>query len=360
MNSIARRRLATQHLVAPKLTRVAAVVRLLGAVQAQDYPYAKWAIAQRTRNLLDSDVEAAFTSGVILRTHVLRPTWHFVLPEDARWMLELTGPRVQRVMSYYSRQLGLDAAAYRRSHRALERALRDGQQLTREELRSVLKRAGVRVSTGQHLGRVLLEAETDRIVISGARRGKQFTYALFDDRVPAAPRRDRDESLHELTRRYFATRSPATVQDFAWWSGLTAGDAQRGIDAAGRALTRETLDGRVFWGTRGARASGRAARVAHLLPNYDEYFIGFKDRSAFAERLSGGGGGVVSKASVDALMGHVVVVDGQIVGGWGRPAGKDLAIKLNLLLELTSAERKLVDRAARRFSEFLGTPVRLR
>jgi hypothetical protein len=356
MNSIARRRLASQHLVAPKLTRAVDVVRLLGAVQAQDYPYAKWAIAQRTRKLLDSDVETAFSSGAILRTHVLRPTWHFVLPEDARWMLALTGPRIQRVMSYYSRQLGLDAAAYRKSHRALERALRDGQQLTRDELRVALKRAGVPVATGQHLGRVLIEAETDRLIISGARRGKQFTYALFDERVPSAPKRDRDEALQELARRYFATRSPATVQDFSWWSGLTMGEAQRGIDAAGRALIRETVDGRTLWAARGIRSSGRAARMAHLLPNYDEYFIGFKDRSAFAERL----GGVRKKNQLDALMGHVVVVDGQIVGGWGRPTGKNLGIALNLLLELTAAERALVERAARRFGEFLGTTVVLR
>jgi hypothetical protein len=358
MHSIARRRLASQQLVAPRLTRVPDVVRLLGAVQAQDFPYAKWAIAQRTKDLVDRDVEAAFTSGAILRTHVLRPTWHFLVPEDARWMLELTGPRVQRSMSYYGRQLGLDAAAYRKSYRALERALRDGQQLTREELRPILKRAGVPVSTGQHLGRVLIEAETSCAVISGARRGKQFTYALFDERVPATPRRDRDDALHELTRRYFATRSPATVHDFAWWSGLTIGDAQRGIDAAGRALTRETLDGRVYWASGGARETNRAIRIAHLLPNYDEYFIGFKDRSAFGERLSGTG--KLSGKQLDALSGHVLCVNGQIVGGWGRPSGKDRVITLNLLLKLTGAERQLVNRAAQRFGEFLGAPVRLR
>jgi len=334
------------------------VVRLLGAVQAQDYPYAKWAIAQRTKNLVDRDVEAAFASGAILRTHVLRPTWHFVLPEDARWMLALTGPRVQRTMGYYGRRLGLDAGVYRKSCRALERALRDGQQLTRAELRPILKRAGVPVSTGQHLGRVLIEAETSCVVISGARRGNQFTYALFDERVPPGKARDRDEALHELARRYFATRSPATVHDFAWWSGLTIGDAQRGIDAAGAALKHETLDGRAYWTARDGLSSGRAPRIAHLLPNYDEYFIGFKDRTAFSERLSGTR--ALSENQLDALFGHVVCVNGQIVGGWGRPSGRDRVITLKLLLKLTGAERKLVDRAAQRFGEFLGAPVRLR
>src|SRR5687768_7306151 len=130
MNSIARRRFATQHLIAPTLGGAVEVVRALGAVQAQDYLNAKWAIGQRTKASLDADIERAFAQGDILRTHLLRPTWHFVLPEDVRWMLELTGPRVQASMASYDRKLGLDAQTFRKSHAILERALRDGQQLT--------------------------------------------------------------------------------------------------------------------------------------------------------------------------------------------------------------------------------------
>ena len=353
MNSIARRRLASQHLVTPTLRSATDVVRALGAVQAQDYNGAKWAIAQRTKGLTDSDIDRAFARGDLLRTHVLRPTWHFVLPEDARWMLELTGPRVEAFMAYHSRWLGLDKRVFRKSHAALERALRDGGQLTRAELREALTRARIKVPTGQHMGGLLMQAELDRVVISGARRGKQFTYALFEERVPARPPRDRDEALEELTRRYFATRSPATVHDFAWWSGLAVRDVKRGIEIAGSKLTREIHDGREYHAVRRAPRAARAVRIAHFLPNYDEYFIGFKDRSAIAGRL----GGVVTRKQLNALMGHVLFVDGQIVGGWRRRPGAAVELTVQLLVKLTAPERVLVRNAARRFESFVEAPV---
>jgi winged helix DNA-binding protein len=353
MSDIAQRRLRNQHLVAPTLSDAAGVVRALGAVQAQDYAGAKWATAQRTKGLSDGDVERAMTSGAILRTHVLRPTWHFVLPEDARWMLELTAPRVRAAMAYYHRKWELDPKVFRKSHAVMERALRDGAHLTRAELADAVRHAGVNVSAGERIGHLLMVAELDRVIISGARRGKQFTYARFDERVPATPPRDRDEALHDLTRRYFATRGPATLHDFAWWSGLTLADAKRGVEAAGSFLNRQTHDGRAYWHAAAARTSARAARVAHLLPNYDEYFVGFKDRSAFAERVRH----IRASRRVNALMGHILSVDGQIVGGWRRTLGKTVEVELDLLVSLTAAERNLVGRAATRFGEFLSLPV---
>ena len=355
MNSIARRRLASQHLVTPTLRRATDVVRALGAVQAQDYSGAKWAVGQRTKGLTDSEIDRAFARGDILRTHVLRPTWHFVLPEDARWMLELTAPRVEAFMAYHSRWLGLDKPLFRKSHAALERALRDGNQLTRTELREALIRARIKVPTGQHMGGLLMQAELDRVVISGARRGKQFTYALFDERVPKGEPRDRDGALEQLTLRYFATRSPATVHDFAWWSGLAVRDAKRGIEIAGSKLAREIHDGREYHAVRRTARAARAVRIAHFLPNYDEYFIGFKDRSAIADRLGGG----VTKSQLNALMGHVLFIDGQIVGGWKRSARDAAELKLQLLVKITAAERALVRRAARRLEAFLNAPVKL-
>jgi hypothetical protein len=355
-SDIARRRLDSQHLVSPALTDAAEVVSALGAVQAQDYLGARWAIAQRTTGLTEADVERAIASGRVLRTHVLRPTWHFVLPEDVRWMLALTAPRVRAAMAYYERYLELDRAMFRKSAAAIERALRDGEQLTRAELGEVLRRAGVKVSTGQQVGQLLMRAELDGLVISGARRDKQFTYALMDERVAAVPPRDRDDALLELTRRYFATRGPATVRDFAWWSGLTVSDAKRGVEAATSFLARETRDGEAFWHAPGARASRRSKRVAHLLSNYDEYFIGFRDRSAIADRLRG----VREPSRVDALMGHVVCVDGQLVGGWRRTLGETADVELRLLVRLKPPERELVRHAAERFGEFLGLPVRVK
>ena len=352
MNSIARRRFASQHLIAPTLRSAVAIVRALGAVQAQDYPNAKWAIGQRGKGLRDADIEQAFARGEILRTHVLRPTWHFVLPEDARWMLELTAPRVKASMASYDRKLGLDAAAFRKSRRILERVLRDGAHRTRAELQEQLRSGGLRLPTGQHTGNVLLRAELDRVVISGARRGKQLTYALFDERVPAAPPRDRDEALGAIAGRYFATRSPATVHDFAWWSGLAMDEARKAIEIAGRALAHELLDGRTYHSARPTPRAARAGRIAHFLPNYDEYFIGFKDRSAFGERLAG----LPMQAPFDGVWGHALFVDGQIVGGWRRAPDASV-VELSLLLRLTPTERDLVLRAGRRFEHFLGSPV---
>ena len=353
---IAQWRLRNQHLVTPStFTDPSDVVRSLGAVQSQDYPNAKWAVAQRGIGITDAAVERAFSSGTIIRTHVLRPTWHFVAPEDIRWMLALTAPRVSVVMSYYNRVLGLDAKVLRKSNTVLARALRDAKQLTRTELAKVLSRAGVDVSTGQRLGRVLMQAELDGVICSGARSGKQFTYALLEERVPAARTLERDEALLELTRRYFATRSPATLHDFAWWSGLTVGDAKRGVEASGAFLQREDYDGRKYWFAPSTRESRRPSRTAHLLPNYDEYFIGFKDRSAIGDRLRKS----VANPRVDALMGHIVFVDGQIVGGWRRTLAKRVDIQGDLLVSVTPGERKLIDAAAKRFGEFLGLPVKL-
>ena len=352
-DEIARHRLQNQQLVAPTGSDPAEIVRLLGAVQSQDYPNAKWAIGQRC-SATDDDIEGAFAAGRIVRTHLLRPTWHFVTAEDIRWLLALTASRVSAGMASYNRRLELDARVFRKSNAVIVRTLRDGQQKTRAELAEELYRSGVNVSTGQHVAHLLMQAELDGVVCSGARRGKQFTYALLDERVPAQKARERDESLADLVQRYFATRGPATLHDFAWWSGLTIADAKRGIQAArGSEVVRVDISGREHWLMPSALPVN-AARTAHLLPNYDEYFIGFKDRSAIARRLRK----TVTKPRTDALMGHVIVVDGQLIGGWRRTIGNNLTIELEPLVALSRLEDKLVLAEAERMGRFLGLPVR--
>ena len=348
---LARRRLARQHLINPTLLDPAEVVRVFGAVQAQDYGGAKWALGMRTRGATDGSIERAFADGSILRTHVLRPTWHFVTPADIRWMLALTGPRVKATMSYYDRKLELDDALFRRSNDAIVRALRDGKQLTRAEIAQALRRAKVDITGSQQLGHILLRPELDGIICSGARRGKQFTYALLDERVPPAPSMTRDEALLELTKRYFVTRSPATAHDFAWWSGLTVTDAKRGIEMAGSALEREVIDDRTYWAAPSVRPRSWKTPKVFLLPNYDELFIGHKDRNAFGKRLESAG--LITGGS--ALIAHILVVDGQVVGGWKRTVTKDsVTIKLEVLTRLSSAERRALDAAIQSHGEFLG------
>lgn len=354
---IARWRLAHQQLLTPILTQPGEVVRRLGAVQAQDYAGAKWAVGMRARGAVDAVVEQALSDGSIVRTHVLRPTWHFVTPADIRWMLALTAPRVKAAMAHYDRQLGLDAAVFRRSHAALTRALRDGRQLTRAELAHVLRRGRVDVTGSQRLGHVLMRAELEGLVCSGARRGKQATYALLEERVPPAAPLDRDAALLELTGRYFATRGPATAQDFAWWSGLTLADARRGVEIAGRRLEREVIGDETYWLARSARSPRKRSRTAHLLPNYDEYFIGFKNRSAIGKRLNS----TDIVMGRDALTPHVIVVDGQLVGGWKRTLTKTaVVVELRVRADLRASEKQAVVVAAQAFGDFLELPVELR
>ena len=354
---IARRRLVSQHLIRPSLTDPAEVVRILGAVQAQDYGGAKWALGMRTRDATDASIERAFAEGSIIRTHVLRPTWHFVTAADIRWMLALTGPRVKATMAYYDRKLELDDALFRRSNAAIVRALRDGKQLTRAELAQVIRAAGIDVTGSQRLAHMLLRPELDGIICSGARRGKQFTYALLDERVPAAPVMSRDEALLELAMRYFTTRGPARANDFSWWSGLTVTDAKRGIEMAGVALEPEVIDDRTYWSAPSARPPAWRSPKAFLLPNYDEFFIGLKDRSAIGKRLDS----AKLVTGGDALIAYVVAVDGQLVGGWKRTLTRDsVSIELRLLTRLTQAEQRALAEAAQRHGEFLGVPAVLR
>lgn len=348
------RRLASQFLLRPGHGLATDVVRALGAVQSQDYAGAKWALGQRVAAATDASIDRLFDAGLILRTHVLRPTWHFVLPEDIRWMLALTAPRISAAMASYNRKFGLTPAVFRRCNDTVARALEGGRHLTRSELRAALARAGIHAAP-QPLGHIMMQTELDGVTCSGARRGKQFTYALFDERVPGSGGRDRDESLADLTLRYFRTRGPATIADMSWWAGLTQADVKRGLEIAGAGggLRKVEIGGRPYWTTVDQRTP-RARPTAHLLPNYDEFFIGLRDRSAVAGRV----GGKALVTGGDALTAHVVFLDGQVVGGWRRILdGPTVVISLQLIARITREERARIERQAQRIARFLGTTV---
>ncbi|XXY51274.1 winged helix DNA-binding domain-containing protein [Sorangium sp. So ce269] len=348
---ITRQRLHNERLVGSPCERPEDVVRWLCAVQAQDYAGAKWAIAQRTTGVTDADLDRLFNDGKILRTHVLRPTWHLVMPEDIRWMLGLTAPRVNAANAYQYRQLELDDAAFARGNDALVKALQGGAQLTRTEIARVYEEAGIRAS-GLRLAYLVMRAELDAIVCSGSLRGKQFTYALLDERAPRAKAPGHDEALAELARRYLASHGPALVKDFAWWSGLTLKEARAGIEMARAHLQHETVDGEVYWFAAGQAACGELETpLVHLLPNYDEYVIAYKDHSATLDPALPSGAG-------DALMAHLVVLDGRVVGGWRRAIQKKaVTLTMNLPLRPKKREKAALQRAVERYSQFLGVPV---
>jgi len=358
---VARARLSNQRLVGPPFAAPEDVVRWFGAVQAQDYAGAKWAVAQRTAGCGDAEVERACADGRILRTHVLRPTWHFVLPADIRWMLALSAPRIRAAMGFYDRKLGLTDAVCARSADALRKALAGGNHLTRGELGRVLAAAGI-PAAGQRLGHLMARAETDAVICSGARRGKQSTYALLDERAPVTAPRGRDAALAELAGRYFAGHAPAQTNDFAWWSGLTVADARRAMALAKPRLCEVVAAGKRRWfGARrppAARATTRNGQPAvHLLPNFDELVVAYGDRSASIDpaRLKDiGSWGMV-------IANNVVVVDGRVVGGWRRTLAKKTAVvETRLAMPLPARARAGLRAVAQRYGRFLGMPVTLR
>jgi hypothetical protein len=343
---IAWARLHRQRLASGRLARPEDAVAHFGAVQAQEYLLAKWGLGLRLRRATDASVERAFASGAILRTHVMRPTWHFVAPRDIRWLLALTAPRVRAAVAYYDRILGITPAVIRRANRAIAASLAGGGELTRLELRTVLARSGVNVEGTQRLAHVVLHAELDAVICSGARRGKQFTYALLDERVPPAPALSRGDALAELTRRYFTAHGPAQLRDFVWWSGLTAAQARAGLEMVRPQLAEEHIDGRRYWLAEPDGPPRRPERQAWLLPPYDEYLIGYKDRSAAMDAAPVAGRNPFAAP---------VVLDGRVIGGWRRVLGEEtVSITLDLPGRLARADARLVEEAARRYGDFLG------
>jgi hypothetical protein len=318
-------------------------------VQAQEYPFAKWALGLRLGSgSTDRDIEQAFAEGSILRTHVMRPTWHFVAGEDIIWMQRLTAPRVRTAMSSYLRQHGMDAKLLIRCAAIFERALEDGGSLTRTELGQRLSRSRINLTPPQ-LGFVTMYAEVEAIICSGPRRGKQFTYALISLRAPRQRRLQGDEALEELTRRFMRSHGPATVRDYVWWSGLKTGDARRGLEMA--EAKRFQQDGVTYWST--ARERRGSALGVHLLPIYDEYLVPYRDRLAVPH-----GPSLIGSGDTAVPFRHALVIDGQVAGTW-RPEPKrgGIAAVVTAMRNLTVRESDDIHAAVARYGQFLDVPV---
>ena len=355
MKSLVAARLLAQRLSGPPSKSAVDAVRWFGAVQSQDYPAAKWALGLRTARATEAAIDRLYDEGAILRTHVLRPTWHFVAPEDIRWMLRLTGPKIRRGMSGRYRQLELDERTVTRALAAFEAALSRGRQMTRPELGDVLRAASI-APDGQRLPHLISSGELAGLLTSGRRRGKQHTWTLLEERAPQARELERDEAIGELTRRYFVSHGPAQLRDYVWWSGLTQAEARRGIDIAGDHLEAYEFEGKQYWFD-AALPSSRAAAGAHLLPNFDEYTVGYADRSAMLHPVHPFRPELFSFASILA---NVVMLAGQVVGAWRRAAGRsELQVEVRPLARLTKTELTAVDVAADRFSKFLERPIKV-
>lgn len=350
--AISPRRLHNQRISRIGFKRPEQVVDWLGAVQAQEYEPATWALALRMNGAPGrDDIDRAVDDGRILRTHVMRPTWHFVTADTIRWLQELTGSKVKRSMATYNRQLELDDRTLTRGVAVFEKALRDGRYLTRAELAGYLRAAGIEAS-GPRLAHLAMHAELEAVICSGPRRGKQFTYALVAERAPNAARLQRDEALAELARRFLRSHGPATVRDLVWWSGLSTADARRAIEAC--RASGEAVDGLTYWAVESSGAGTPRDSKAELLPIYDEYLVAYRDRVAVPH----GPPGIETKSGQFAIFQHALILDGHVAGTWRptRSAG-EVRVDVTLLRPPKRGERKAIEQAAERYSRFIGAPV---
>ena len=350
---IARARLANQGIAAPAFAEPGAAVAWLGALQAQDYLGSLWAIGLRLTSATEQRIEQALADRTIVRTWPMRGTLHFVAPQDVRWLLALLTRRVIAQAAARYRQLELDEATFARSKVVFANVLQGGKQLTRAEMSQALEEANI-ATAGQRGYHILVRSAQDGLICFGAPRGKQQTFTLLDEWIPPTNELTRDEALATLARRYFTSHGPALLTDFVWWSGLPIKEARVGIELAKAHLAQATIQDQIYWFSPEPPHSAGQSLPIHLLPGFDEYMLGYTNRSAsldpiHAKIIQPGGNGVFSAT---------IVIDGQVAGTWKRTFKKGaVVVEVDPFRPLTHLERDAFSAAAQRYGAFLGLPV---
>jgi hypothetical protein len=345
MNWITEQRLINQRFADDSFANGAQVVTWFCAIQGQEYAQTKWSIGLRAPRLTDLEVERQLNRGQILRTHLLRPTWHFVSAKDIRWLLKLTAPSVHQRSAYMYRQEDLDRKVFSKCNKILTRLLRDRNFLTRDKINEEFARCSVHAS-GPRLSYIMMNAELEGLICSGPRIGRQLTYALLDERADPMKELTRDESLGILTSRYFTSRGPATVNDFATWSGLKISDCKKGIGSVRSELLEEKFGGRTYVFATKQKKPREIPRMM-MLPIYDEYIMGYKDRSAIMEKRD-------QYSPIRKLrFPGTVIWDGQIIGTWRRIVNNGtLKTEFDYFKPLNKEQKFAFGLAYRRLEEF--------
>ena len=326
-------------------------------MQAQDYLMSKWAIGTRLLNSTESTIEDAIDKGEVIRTHLMRPTWHYVSADDIYWVLELTAPRIKSSMKSRNRNLELTEEVIAHGNRLIEHALSKESNLTREELSREFDKAKIRTNENR-LSHFLLLAELEGIICSGITvkthgRASLLTYALLSKRVPNKKIQTREESLVELAKKYFTSHGPATVQDFAWWSGLSLTDARKGLESIKTDLISETIGSEKYWLTNSFSEKKNKNFSVHLLPAYDEFLISYRDRSASLSLTHN-----KKIVSVNGIFRPVVVVNGLIAGLWRRTTKKNkVIIEMDLFQPPEGNIKKLIEEKASSYGNFLDKDI---
>lgn len=342
-------RLHNQQIDGTTFKRAKDLVEWMGAMQAQDFSMAKWAIGARIPDSTNQKIEKTLRNGEIIRTHLLRPTWHFVSSADIYWILGLTAPHIKSQLRARHKQLELTETIVNKSKSIVEKALMGGNHLTREELMLQLGNAHI-ATDGQRAAHLMLVCELDGIVCSGVPKGKTQTYALLQERVPKPPTINRDEALAQLARRYFTSHGPATIQDFIWWSGLPVKDAKNALEMIKPDFVSEKTEQQTHWFTDSHQATQTNIGSTHLLPAFDEFIISYKDRSASIQE-----GNHKKAISDNGLFRPIVVVNGQVTGTWKRIQKEDkTVIETDYFQPNNLPAKELIKTASNRYSQFLN------
>lgn len=345
--AIARWRLRSQLLAAP-VEQAEQVVRSLLAVQAENASQSAWAVATRTTSPRQDDLADALADGRVLRTHVLRSTWHYVHAEDVQWLQDLTAPRVLPV---FDQQLQPLADRMTALADAVEEVLAEASDRSRADLAVALNERGEKL-TGQQLMLLLGYLEVRGLVSSGVPRDGEHTYALFADRVPEPRRLDRDQAVTELALRYFTSHGPATERDLAYWATLTLTDVRRGIAGAGERLASFEHDDRTFWHAP-ADAPKSASPSGHLLQVLDEMYRGYQDSRWVIDA-----DGAVRRGRESSI--GMALAGGQLVAGMKRTVGaKAVTFEIRPHRPLRTSEVTAIRGAAGRYADYLGLEPRV-
>jgi hypothetical protein len=352
LRDIAYCRLINQQILCPGNKAPGEIVASLGAMQAQDYLGALWAIGLRCANAAEADIEKAIADRSVIRSWPLRGTLHFVSATDVRWMVERLTSRVIAASKRRQEQLGIDDRIIARSKALFIDALQGGKQLRRGELYSLLEAA--HINTGAQRGfHILWRLAHEGIICFAARKGKQPTFALIEEWARNSKRLRSDEALAELTRRYFTSHGPATLQDFLWWSGLKTGEAQQGIEMVASSLASETVNKTLYWMPREPPSAPDIFPIANLLPGFDEYIVGYKDRTAALDPLN-----AREIFPNNGRFMATMLLNGRVVGTWKRTLGKRMIVlTLRPFIFLKRAEKQAFAAAAERYSQFIGAPA---
>ena len=348
-----RSRLFHQQILHPSLEKPGTVVTTIGAMQAQDYTGALWSIGLRMPGATVTDILQAIADRDIVRTWLIRGTLHFVAARDLRWILGLVSPRLIAGSAGRHRQLGLTGEDFSRSREIFAAELKGGRQLARDELYRLLGEAGVSPD-GQRGYHLLWMAGLEGLICFGNHRGNQPTFVLLDEWISPGLAFGQEEALAGLATRYFTGHGPATLQDFAWWSGLKVADAKKGIEAAGTALSQVTIGGREYFTDPETPDLTGGGQEAYLLPGFDEYILGYRDRNIVLDP-SLAGRIVIGE---NGMMLPTIIIEGKVAGRWKRIVGKrEIIITLHPFSSMSPAHKREVGAAAERYGKFMRMPV---